>query len=146
MPVTAFVYGNMLVFITDAQIDWTVDTIKVALATSSYTPDQDAHDYFNDVVANEISGTGYTADGQALGTPTRTYTGGTNTLSLDAVDSQWTSSSFTARFAVVYKDRGGAQSADELLSYVNFGGDETVSSGTFTIQWHTDGVIKIVAS
>lgn len=145
MAVTAFVYGNALVHITDADIDWTADTIKVSLHTSTYVPNQDTHDFWDDAT-NEIAGTGYTADGQALGTPTRTYTGGTNTLSLDAVDSAWTTASFTARIAVVYKDRGGATSADELLSYVDFGGDETVSSGTFTIQWHTDGVIKIVAS
>lgn len=145
MAVTAFVYGNALVHITDADLDWTVDTIKVSLHTSTYVPAQDTHDFWDDAT-NEITGTGYTAEGQTLTTPTRTYTGGTNTLSLDADNAQWTSSSFTARIAVVYKDRGGATSADELLSYVDFGGDETVSSGTFTIQWHTDGVIKIVAS
>lgn len=145
MAVTAFVYGNALVHITDADLDWTADTIKVALSTSGEVPDQDNDDFFNDV-SNEVSGTGYTADGATLGSPTRTYTGGTNTLSLDAADTAWTTATFTARNAHVYKDRGGATSADELLSYVDFGGDETVSSGTFTIQWHADGVIKIVAS
>lgn len=145
MAVTAFVYGLALDHFADADIDWTADTIKVSLHTSTYVPAQDTHDFWNDAT-NEITGTGYTAEGQALGTPTRTYTAGTNTLSLDAVDSAWTSSSFTARIAVVYKDRGGATSADELISYVDFGGDETVSSGTFTIQWHADGVVKFVAS
>lgn len=146
MAVTAFVYGNALVFITDAQIDWTADTIKVSLHTSTYVPAQDTDDYFNDCTNELSTAGGYTQHGLAIGTPTRTYTGGTNTLSLDAVDSQWTSASFTARIAVVHKERGGALTADELLSYVDFGGDETVSSGTFTIQWHTDGIIKIVAS
>lgn len=146
MAVTAFVYGQALVHITDADIDWTADTIKVALTTSAETPDQDADDFWDDAEANEITGTGYSAGGATLASPTRTYTGGTNTLSLDAADRDWTTASFTARNAHVYKDRGGATSADELISYVLFGGDETVSSGTFTIQWHTDGVVKIVAA
>jgi len=145
MPVTAFIYGLALDHITDADIDWTVDTIKVSLHTVTYVPAQDTHDFWNDAT-NEIVGTGYTADGQALASPTRTYAAGTNTLSLDAADSAWTTASFTARIAVVYKDRGGVTTADELLSYIDFGGDETVSSGTFTIQYHADGVVKIIAA
>lgn len=146
MAVTAFVYGLALDHFADADIDWTVDTIKVALTTSTEVPAQDTDDFWNDADANEIAGTGYTAGGVALASPTRTYVGGTNTLSLDAADTAWTTASFTARNAHVYKDRGGATSADELISYVDFGGDETVASGTFTIQWHADGVVKFVAS
>jgi hypothetical protein len=44
-------------------------TIKVALVTG-YTPDRDAHDYWDDVVANEESGTGYTAGGATLANTT----------------------------------------------------------------------------
>ena len=146
IAVTAFVYGQALVHITDADVDWTVDTITVALTDSTEVPDQDVDDFWDDAEANEITGTGYTAGGAPIASPTRTYTGGTNTLSLDAADTEWTSASFTARNAHVYKDRGGATSLDELISYVLFGGDETVSSGTFRIQWHADGVVKIVAS
>ena len=145
MAVTAFVYGNALIHFADADIDWTADTIKVALSTSGEVPAQDTDDFFDDV-SNEVVGTGYTADGATLASPTRTYTGGTNTMSLDAADTAWTTASFTARNAHVYKDRGGATSADELISYVDFGGDETVASGTFTIQWHSDGVVKFVAA
>lgn len=146
MAVTAFVYGQALIHFADADIDWTADTIKVALTNSTEVPDQDADDFWNDAEANEITGTGYSAGGATLASPTRTYTAGTNTMSLDGADTQWTTASFTARNAHVYKDRGGATSADELISYVLFGGDETVSSGTFTIQWHTDGVITFVAA
>ena len=145
MAVTAFVYGLAQDHFLDADIDWTVDTIKVSLHTSTYVPAQDTDDFFNDAT-NEIVGTGYTADGATLTTPTRTYTAGTNVLKLDADDSAWASASFTARYAVVYKDRGGAQTADELISYVNFGGDETVASGTFTIQWAAAGIITLTAA
>lgn len=140
MAVTALVYGNALIHFLDADIDWTADTIKVKLCSSSYTPSQD-NDDFDDDATNEITGTNYTAGGGTLDNPTRTYTGATNTLMLDADDEAWASASFTARYAVIYKDRGGAANADELISYVNFGGDETVSSGTFTLQWDSAGLI-----
>ncbi len=146
MAVTAFVYGLALDHMLDADIDWTADTIKVALTTSTEVPDQDADDYWSDAEANEIAGTGYSAGGAALGTPTRGYTAGTNVLKLDGDDTAWTTASFTARNAHVYKDRGGATTADELISYVLFGGDEVVSSGTFTIAWAAAGIITITAS
>lgn len=127
------------------RVDWVTDTIKVALTTSSFTPDQDVHDFFNDVT-NEISGTGYTAGGATLGTKSVTYTAGTNTVALKAATSSWAGASFTARRAIVYKDTGTA-STSPLLGYVDFGGDETIASGTFSIQWDaTDGVLKIVAA
>lgn len=146
MAVTAKVYGLALDHFLDADVDWTADTIKVALTTSAETPDQDADDYWNDAEANEVSGAGYTAGGATLTNPTRGYTAGTNVLKLDGDDSQWTSASFTARNAHVYKDRGGATSADELISYVDFGGDETVATGTFTIQHAAAGIITITAA
>ena len=145
MAVTAAIFGNALIHLADADIDFTADTMKTSLHTSTFTPDQDAND-FHDDATNELSTAGgYTAGGATLANPTRTYTTGTNVMKLDADDVAWTTASFTARVAVVYKDRGGAASADELLSYVNFGGDETVASGTFTIQWAAAGIVTLTA-
>ena len=130
----------------DADIDWTADTIKAALTTSVEVPSQDTDDYWNDAEANEVSGTGYTAGGQALANPTRGYTAGTNVLKLDADDSSWTTATFTARNAHIYKDRGGATSADELISYIDFGADETVAVGTFSIAFAAAGIITLTAA
>ncbi|NCV21338.1 MAG: hypothetical protein EBV45_05235 [Chloroflexi bacterium] len=126
-------------------MDWVTDTIKVALCTSSYTPNQDTHNYYSDIT-NEITGTGYTAGGATLGTKSTNYDATSNTLSLRAAASTWSSATFTCRYAVVYKDTG-TSSTSPLLGYVDFGGNESVTSGTFTITWDaTDGVLKITAS
>jgi hypothetical protein len=138
---TNTVYGNALDHLADGDLDWTADTIKVMLTTSSYTPDQDAHDFRNDVT-DEVSGTGYSAGGVTLANATRTYNAGTNTLKLDGDDVSWVGS-FTARYAVIYKARGGASSADELISCIDFGGDQTVSSSTFAINWHANGIFTL---
>lgn len=51
-------------------MDYLSDDIRHMLLTASYTPDLDAHDFLDDVVANEASGTGYTAGGFAIATKT----------------------------------------------------------------------------
>lgn len=127
------------------RVDWDADAITVSLHTSSYVPNQDTDDFWNDAT-NEISGTGYSTPGLALTTSAPSYDTGTNEMRLDAADAQWTSASFTARIAVVYSNTGGASTTDPVLTYVDFGGDETVSSGTFTIQWDSTGVAKITAA
>jgi hypothetical protein len=126
------------------RVDWVNDTIKVALTTSSYTPNQDTHDFFDDVT-NEVTGTGYSAGGATLGTKTLTYDTATNEVRLDAADAVWTTSTITARYAVVYKSTGTA-STSLLLGYVDFGGDQSTSSADFTISWDSTGVLKITAS
>lgn len=143
MPVSAKMYGNMLRLALNKEIDWDSDTIKVALVSSSYTPDQDAHDYWNDVVANEVTGTGYTAGGATLANKTITYTGATNKVALDADDASWAASTITARYAVVYDSTPGTDATRPLLGYVDFGQNESSSNGTFTIAWNASGIFEL---
>lgn len=146
MAVTAKWFGVPLKnqFDGTAVVDWDTDTIKVMLTTSTYTPNQDTHD-FKDDVTNEVSGTGYTAGGATLASKTATYDTATNELRLDAADVSWTVSTFTARYAVVYKDTGTA-STSPLMGLVDFGGDQTVNAATFQITWAADGVLKVTAA
>jgi hypothetical protein len=124
-----------------SRIDWVTDTIKEALTTSAHTLGKDTHDFFDDLT-NEVSGTGYSAGGVTLGGKTLTYDAGSDEARLDANDAQWTGASFTARHSHTYKDTG-TPATSHLMSYVDFQGDETVSSGTFTIQWAANGVIVL---
>ena len=146
MAVTALLYGVPQKNQWDgtAVIDWDTNTIKCALATSTYTPSQDTHDFFNDIT-NEVVGTGYSAGGVTLTASAPTYTAGTNVVAFDATDAQWTSASFTARYAIVYKDTG-TSTTSPLIMYVDFGADQTVSSGTFTIQWAAAGLWTVTVS
>ena len=145
MAVTAKAYGLGVSHIANAAVDWDTDTLKCMLTTSAYTPDQDTHDFRNDVT-NEITGTGYSAGGVTLASTTRTYDTASNEVRLDAADISWTSATFTARYAVIYKSRGGASSADELVAWIDFASDQSVSAGTFSIQWASDGLVKFVVA
>lgn len=136
---TTALYTKFPAKLANAEIDWDTDTIKVALVTSSYTPDQDAHDYWDDVSANEASGTGYTAGGATLASKTITQDNATNKQTFDAADVSWTSSTITARYAVIYKSTGTA-STSPLIGYVDFASNQSSSSGTFQIQWNASGI------
>lgn len=136
------IYNVFKKYIMNGAIDLDTDTINVMLVTSSYTPDQDAHD-FRDDVTNEVSGTGYSAGGSALAGKAVTADNTDNEGVFDANDLSWTTSTITARGAVLYKARGGASSADELIAYIDFGSDKISTAGTFTIAWNAEGILNL---
>lgn len=139
-------YGNFLKQALNKEIDWDSDTIKVALLSSSYTPNQDTHDYYDDVSAYEVSGTGYTTGGITLASKTSTYDGANNVIILDAADVTWSSSTITARYAVVYDDSGASAGTKALVGYIDFGSDQSSTNGNFTITWDSTGIVRITVA
>lgn len=139
-------YGQFLAKALNKEVDFDTDTIKVMLVSSSYTPNQDTHDYLDDVVANEVTGTGYTAGGATLASKTVTYDSGTNVVILDAADTTWASSTITARYAVVYSDAGASNSLKVLIGYVDFGSDQSSTNGNFTITWDSTGIVRLTVA
>lgn len=101
------------------------NTYKCALFDSTY--DNTTTTYGT---TDEVTGTGYTAGGVTL-SGLSTATSGT-TAYADFADAQWTSATISGiRFAVIYDDTD----SDEVRFVYDFGSDQSVSSGTFTIQW-----------
>ena len=111
------------------------DTIKLALFTSSASLGAGTTAYST---SNEVSGTGYTAGGVTL-TSTTVSTSGT-TAFFDADDPEFTSASFTARGALIYN----SSNSDKAIAVLDFGGDFTVSSGTFKIVFPAAGTNAII--
>lgn len=141
---TTKTYGSLIAKAFNKEVDFDSDTIKVALLSSSYTPNQDTHDYWDDVSAYEVSGSGYTAGGATLANKSVTYNSSTNVTKFDADDVSWTSSTITARYAVIY-DATGTASTSALIGYVDFGSDQSSSSGTFSIVWDSAGIFTTTA-
>jgi hypothetical protein len=127
--------------IMDGSIDLDTDTIKVALVTSSYAPNQDSHDFFDDVT-DEVSGTGYTAGGATLANKAVTQDNTDNEGVFDADDVTWSTSTITARGAVIYKSTGTA-STSPIICYIDFGSDKSSSAGNFTLQWAAEGILNL---
>lgn len=146
MAVTAFWYGNAFISVFNKLIDIDSDTIFTALTTSSYTPNQDTHDFWNDVTNEVANGGGYTTNGFQETTPVSAYTGGTNVWNFDADDALWSTSTITARYAVLYDRTPATDATRPLLSYVDFGTDQSSSGGDFKIVWNASGIVKVTVS
>lgn len=145
MAVTAKVYGKAMQAIVNKEVDFDTDTIKVALCTSTYTPDQDAHDYFNDIT-NELTDGSYTAGGETLASKTVTYDSGTNTVKLDCADVTFSSLTSTGiRYAIFYRDTGTG-STSPLLCYMDFGANQDVAAQDFILVIAGSGLLTLSTS
>lgn len=132
---SSILYNSCLEDEARGSIDFDTDTFKVMLVSSSYAPNKDTHTKRSDVT-NEVSGTGYTAGGSASGvTVTKDIVNDRVDVAFAAVT--WPTASITARAAVIYKSRGGASSADELVAYVDFGADITSTGANFVATFST---------
>lgn len=140
MAVSAKLYGLAFKSMINGEINYTAHTIKAMLCTSAYTPNQDTHQYKSSIT-NEAAGTGYTAGGVALQGKSVNYTAGTNTLILDASDTQWPDSTVTGRYLVLYDDTPSTDATKPLIGYVDFGADVSTTAGVFTSVWDSAGII-----
>jgi len=105
------------------------DTYYMMLVTSAYTPSKGS-DQKRSNVTNEVTGTGYTAGGTAV-TCTVAMNTSTHQLTLTFSNPSWASATISAAAGVIYKHRGGAASADNLVAYCDFGATITSTNGTF---------------
>ncbi|WP_395051135.1 hypothetical protein [Flavobacterium sp.] len=128
--------------IANGSIDLDTDTIKLMLVAAAYVPNIDTHTKRSDVT-NEVSGAGYTAGGVALANKTVTMNTTSDKGVFDADDVVISTATITARGAVLYKSRGGASSADELIAYLDFGSDITSTAGNFNIAFDANGIITL---
>jgi hypothetical protein len=118
--------------------NWRTDDMKVALLTSSYTPNQDTHEVWADVSAYQISGTGYGAGGYQLDTALTTSIRVHPTIKRTELCAEsggaitWFATTLTnARYAVVYN----ATHADKpLLGFTDFRTNRSTSGATFEIN------------
>jgi len=110
------------------------NTFKIALYTSSASLGAGTTAY---TTSNEVSGTGYTGAGNTLTNVTPT-TSSTTALT-DFADTTWSSSTITARGALIYNSSTAAGSANRAVVVLDFGADKTSTSGDFTIQFPAAG-------
>ena len=118
--------------------DWIAEpTWKVALFKSTSNCNTDGVSTYA-ACTNECTGTGYTAAGATLAGRAQDYINTTNHR-LSATNATWTSATIASiRYAVVY------ETATSLIRFVyDLASDYSVTNGTFTITWNTDGLVKV---
>jgi hypothetical protein len=116
------------------------ETHKGLLVQDGYTPDFDAHDFRADVT-NEVSGTGYTAGGQAITTTELTVgSPGVGQMKWDHADLSWTSSTITSAMALIDYFNVGSSATDALIALLDFVTAVSTSAGTLLVQIAANGV------
>jgi len=102
----------------------------IALYTNSASPTKSTTVYFT---SGEVaSGGGYTTAGNALTSVTPALS--TDTACCDFSDTSWTTATITARGALIYNSDATPDN-EQAVAVIDFGGDKTCTSGTFTIQF-----------
>jgi hypothetical protein len=97
----------------------------------------DAYD-FRDDVANEVTGTGYTAGGVAATVTVGSVdtTNDRTPVTITDLTNAWTSSTISAVGGWLYKVVGSA-ATDQLVGFVDFGGTVTSTAGNFSVAFTT---------
>ena len=133
MAISSAICNSFKVEILKAVHDFTAssgNTFNLALYTSSASLGAGTTAYSSSNEITNTSGSAYSAKGNALTSVTPALS--TDTACCDFADVSWTSASFTANGCLIFND---SHSSDAAVCAIAFGGDKTVSSGTFTIQF-----------
>jgi len=118
-------------------VDLEADAIQVSLMDNVHAFTA-TNNVWTDVSANELpTAGGYTANGATLAGGAVTQAA---TTDFDGTDTAWAAATFTAYHAVLWDD---TVATDDLICSFDFGGAKTVTAGTFTIQWHANGIITL---
>ena len=135
MAITSAVCTSFKVEILKAVHNFTAssgNTFKIALYTSSASLGAATTAYSATNEISNTSGSAYSAGGATLTSVTPVAS--STTAVCDFNDVSYTSASFTANGCIIYND---SASGDPACVVIAFGGDKTVTSGTFTIQFPT---------
>lgn len=119
--------------------------LYVALVTSSYSPN-DNHTVYSDFSGAEVAnGSGYTTRGVLVSSPTVTVDTGSDLAVLDSSsDIVWASSTITASGAVLYASGTVGSLVHPLIAYFDFGGNHSSSNGSFTLEFSSSGIMRII--
>lgn len=142
-----FMFGPALQSVMDGTVDLDNDSFRMTLH-NSYTPNQATHGTWADVSATEISGTGYTAAGNAL---TCTVSRSGLAVTFDCDDQSWPSSTLTAQYACIVRDadgNGALASTDILMfcSELQDGSTISTTNGTLGVTINASGVYTVTAA
>ena len=108
----------------------TGNTFNLALYTSSASMGASTTAYSTSNEITNTAGSAYSAKGKALTSVTPVLS--SDTAVCDFANVSWTSASFTARGCLIFNDTA---TGDPAVCAIDFGGDKTVTSGTFTIEF-----------
>jgi hypothetical protein len=143
MAITQAMATSFKVQILNGQHNFSANTFKLALYTSSATLNENTTAYS---ATNEVASTGnYSAGGNTLSvsvTPTNTG----NVAFISFSNTSWANATITANGALIYN----SNLSNAAVCVLAFGGDKTSTNGTFAVNFPTadasNAIIRLTAS
>ena len=146
--------GDLVVFeefslnLGDAYHDFSSHTLKLALIDNTTPPTAaDTTPLWGDYSGNEVSGTGYTAGGNALTGLSWTESAGVATLD-DTVNVSWTQNGAgptNIYWGILYND-SQTTPVKPAICYIDMGGAVSLQDGDVTVTWHTSGILTVTVT
>ena len=131
------IYNRFKANLMNKAVDLEADSIYVSLYDDSHAFTAADTDY---TTSNELATAGnYTQGADAGNLLAGKAVTEAATTKWDADDHAWASATFTAYHAVIWDSTAG----NDLICSIDFGGAQTVTSGTFTIEWNANGIITL---
>lgn len=120
-------------------IDFSADSFKIILMQSGFTFNKDTHHGYADVSASELAtGNGYTANTKTLAGVAVTEDDTDDRTEVTWSNVTWTASGGSigpSPGAIIFDDTVTTPTADPIVQYIDFGGDQTqAEGGTATIS------------
>lgn len=143
MPITQAMCTSFKVQLLNGQQNFSSNTFKLALYTSSATINENTTSY---TTTNEVAATGnYTAGGNTL-TVSVTPTNSGNVAYISFANTSWANATITAAGALIYN----TSQSNSAVCVLSFGGDKTSTNGTFAVNFPTadasNAIIRLTAS
>ena len=141
------IYNRFFYNLALGNIDWDTLTYKCALLGDSYTlaathaawSTADSLSPKNYEIAN---GNGYTTGGSSLDNCAVSQDDTADWAKLDADDEVWSAATINTWGAVIYS----TVDSGDLVCYFDFAAQKSVSTGSLTLQWSTNGLMTIAES
>ncbi len=142
-----FMYDQAALAWANGGIDFDTDSFRMVLVGTGYAPNQSTDSAWSDISANEISGTGYTANGKAVTFTTSIPSA--QTVRFDCPDQSWPSSTLAGvAYAVIVRDAdgNGALAAGDIPVFcceLENGGSLSTTNGTLAVTIDAAGVYNL---
>lgn len=133
----SLIFNSLWNDVAKGNVDFDTDTFKVMFLTSSASPNKDTWTKRSNVTNEVAASGGYVAGGFAATVTVQAVDTANDRQDITLGGTTVEDATITARYAVYYKSRGGASSADELVAVVDFGSDITSTAADFVLAQST---------
>jgi hypothetical protein len=130
--------GPGLLALLNGSVPWGSDDLYFALvnATGNTAINIDTTDFWNDLVANEVTGTGWATNGKQLaGESISLVTGSNDVVFLVSDISSATTTLTGAKAGIVYSRTPGTDATREVVGFVTFDVELAPQGGTLDIDF-----------